>query len=831
MSPRTTQRKSTPADQLELAVQALRRIWLGGPDLRQDIVQAIEYLRRITPQIAATHEASATLDRAIEALSHLPSDEGQRRQIVERLAFNVKAIQPMIGAPDGQREIGKLNTALGERRAGRASSTKKTAKAAISSSTPVAMNDPVAGHFGFGGKRANALENLGIHTVQDVLNHVPRRHIDYSRTIRLDDPLGLRGDITVRGTLSDVRTIYVGTPRVTARLFDGHGSLRLVWFNTFVSKQLTDGTDIYVAGTVTRGRDGLQMTGPEWEYADKAGISTGGLIPVYSLTKGISQVGMRKLTRAALDATRNELKDWLMDARQFIDDDVWSYLPSLEDMYEHLHYPQTKEQFSVAHKRLLFQNLFLLQIGLIQQKATRQREPGRAIGWHRQVVDAFVSTLPFSLTGAQQRVLAEILSDLRQSRPMTRLLQGDVGSGKTVIAAIAARAAQSQGVQTAIMAPTELLAEQHAASIAALFDRLPEGDRPSIGLLTGSTRAAPRREILRQLAAGELDILIGTHALITEDVTFANLGLVIVDEQHRFGVRQRTALAAKAHGYQPHLLSMTATPIPRTLNLVLNGDLDVSILDERPPGRVPISTRAFGEHARSEAYDIVRQEAKAGRQAFVICPLVEGSDSIEARAAVDEAQRLQAQVFPDLKVDVLHGRMSAKAKDEVMGRFRDRQFDILVSTSVVEVGIDIPNATVMLIEGADRFGLAQLHQLRGRVGRGGTRSYCLLLSDDAAGDSEARLHTMVATDDGFVLAEKDLELRGPGDIIGTRQSGLPDLGWLSQGFDARMLDRARSSAERLIASGQHLDAANYPRLHPRLTAFWATRQPADASRS
>nr|MBA2468733.1 DNA helicase RecG [Chloroflexia bacterium] len=375
------------------------------------------------------------------------------------------------------------------------------------------------------------------------------------------------------------------------------------------------------------------------------------------------------------------------------------------------------------------------------------------------------------------------------------------------------------------------LAEQHERSLERLYAALPEAQRPAIALLTGSTRAKRRREIDAALSAGKIDILVGTHALVQNAVTFHDLALAIVDEQHRFGVRQRALLAQKANGLQPHMLSMTATPIPRTLNLVLSGDLDVSIMDEVPKGRIPIETRLYRKAERNDAYRLVREQVKRGCQVFVICPLVEESDTIEAKAAVEEAQRLKEDVFPDLRIDVVHGKMASKKKDEVMTAFRDHEFDILVSTSVIEVGIDIPNATVMMIEGAERFGLSQLHQFRGRVGRGDAQSYCVLLADEATAGGDARLETMVATNDGFLLAEKDLELRGPGDFMGTRQSGLPELGWLEGGFDTRLIEIARAAAERLLAADPEIDIRRFPRLKPRLQQYWATATVIDTSKS
>jgi ATP-dependent DNA helicase RecG len=806
----------------------MRRVWRGGPELHADIALAVTSLKQLTPQVSSTNEVATILGSTVDTLLHLPREQDARRDIVTRLGKQLQAIRPHLGAGEAPVEVGKLNTALGEKRAGRPAKPKVPRVTTVHPLPPDAMITELP-HVGASfAKRYE--EGLNLHSIEDVLRMVPRRHIDYSNTIRLDDPIGLRGEVTVRGKLVEVREIRgAGTPRVQARIFDGAGSLRITWFSTFIAKQLAEGDEIVVSGLIQPGYGGLQMTNPEWERVGRDGLSTGRLIPVYPLTKGVAQKSLRTLTRNALDATKKHLVDWLADAREFIPENAWNALPTLEEMYENIHYPASMDEFTRARARLMFENLFLLQLGLVQQKKRRKQEQGRAFDVDLATVRAFYQTLPFTLTGAQSRAIGEILSDVRQDQPMTRLLQGDVGSGKTVVAATIALVANHNGLQTAIMAPTELLAEQHATSLERLYAQLPDDSRPRLALLTGSTRAAPRRTMLAALAEGEIDVLIGTHALIQDDVIFQSLGLVVIDEQHRFGVRQRGLLTAKAHGYQPHVLSMTATPIPRTLNLVLNGDLDVSIINERPPGRIPIETRRFlGQH-RAEAYQLVREEVATGHQVFVICPLVEGSDTIEAKAAVDEAQRLQEEVFPDLRVDVLHGKMASKNKDEVMNRFRERQFDILVSTSVIEVGIDIPNATVMMIEGADRFGLAQLHQFRGRVGRGGSKSFCLLLADDVSADGDARLHTMVASDDGFILAERDLELRGPGDFLGTRQSGLPELGWLEQGFDTRLLDLARESAERLVAVSPNVDVNRFQRLKPRLQHFWATRQESEST--
>lgn len=810
----------TPPQRIDVVINALRHVWRGGPELQRNLVLALDELSHVRPY-APTHQTDDAISRAIDALNHLPRDEKARRNRVQQIAESMKRVRiDLVQATQPMPETGKLNSTLGPERAGR---LKPSRVKTLSSISPDSL---ITALPGIGPKSIRPFnEGLGIYTVMDLLRLVPRRHIDYSQTTNLSDPLQLRGDITLRGTISNMQVIRAGTPRVQARLVTDTGWIRITWFSTYIEKQISEGSEIVVAGTISPGPGGLQLTNPEWEFVKANGVlQQDTLIPVYPLTKGISQKTMRKHTRNALDAAGDRIVDWLADARQFIDAEVWEYLPAIDEMYENIHYPPHRRDFERARKRLVFESLFLLQLGMLQTRSRNKQADSRALEIDSDELNAFIATLPFQLTGAQRRVVAEIMGDIALPSPMTRLVQGDVGSGKTVVAAIAAWAAWRNGYQSAIMAPTELLAEQHLSSFTRLFAALPQENRPTIAMLTGSTRAKERREILSELVSGDIDILIGTHALYTEDVEFNRLGFVVIDEQHRFGVNQRAELTRKARTYQPHLLSMTATPIPRTLNLVLHGDLDVSIIDERPPGRIPISTRSYVGAERHKAYQLVRHEVQKGHQAFVICPLVTESDTIEARAAVEEAERLQNDVFPDLKVDVLHGKMAARKKDEIMQRFRDREFDILVSTSVIEVGIDIPNATVMMIEGADRFGLAQLHQFRGRVGRAGNQSYCLLLSDATTAENNARLNTMVGTEDGFVLAQKDMELRGPGDIIGTRQSGLPDLDILSQGFDTRILDKAREAAERLITANPEIDEADFPRLKRQLIQYWHHRE-------
>jgi len=458
-----------------------------------------------------------------------------------------------------------------------------------------------------------------------------------------------------------------------------------------------------------------------------------------------------------------------------------------------------------ARRRLAFDELFVLQLALLTYRHEWRSDPGQPIKVREDVLEAYLGGLPYELTEAQKRSLQQILDDLRSEEPMTRLLQGDVGSGKTVVAAAAMAVAASAGSQATLMAPTEILAEQHYRTISGLLGNVLDGEL-QVALLTGSVTGEEREKVYGGLADGTIDIVVGTHALIQEAVSFDRLALAVVDEQHRFGVRQRAALRQK--GYNPHLLVMTATPIPRSLQLTVWGHLDVSVIDEMPPGREPVITRLILPAERERAYGFVRSQVEKGRQVFIICPLVEESDQIEAKAVVQEYERVQKRVFPTLEVGLLHGRMSGEEKDETMACFANGELDILVATSVIEVGIDVPNATVMLIEGAERFGLAQLHQFRGRVGRGEHASYCLLISDSSSDRARERLKAVEATSDGFVLAQKDLEMRGPGEFLGTRQSGLSEAVLamaLADVTDLMLVEQARGAARRFFDTDPELD--------------------------
>jgi ATP-dependent DNA helicase RecG len=469
-----------------------------------------------------------------------------------------------------------------------------------------------------------------------------------------------------------------------------------------------------------------------------------------------------------------------------------------------------------ARRRLAFDELLLIQLGMLNHKRDWQEgQPGNSLKAKPEFLEALLRSLPYDLTPPQQRVLAEIIDDLGKPRPMSRLLQGDVGSGKTVVAAAALLVAVSSGSQGVLMAPTEILAEQHFKTLSQLLAQQPV----TIALLTGSMKKGEKQRIYDRILKGEIDIVVGTHALIQEGVEFKQLGLAVIDEQHRFGVRQRSALRQK--GFNPHVLVMTATPIPRTLALTLYGDLDLSVIDQLPPGRQEIKTKWLAPHQRQSAYKFLRQQVAEGRQAFIICPLIEESEAIEAKAATTEYERLSQGIFPDLRLGLLHGRMTSSEKDEVMQRFRAGGLDILVSTPVVEVGIDVPNATVMLVEGADRFGLSQLHQFRGRVGRGGHQSYCLLLAETPSAEGRERLMLLERTQDGFALAEEDLKMRGPGEFFGIRQSGLPDLR-MARLSDVELLELARKEAILLFERDPGLKRAEHRPLTQELARLWET---------
>lgn len=684
------------------------------------------------------------------------------------------------------------------------------------SSPGMGLDAPVTRLPNVGPTFTQKLAKLGVRTVRDLLYLLPHSYDDFSQ-LRTIDRLNWGEEVTVIGTVWNLKSRIIGEDRkmVTAVVGDGTGEMHMTWFNPFVEKQLRTGHAYAFSGKVDSYRNVLTIRNPAFEPLDKNQLSTGRLVPVYPLTEGLSATWLRRVMSHAVEAWSAEMPDFLPET---VRQDV-GVLP-LADALAQIHFPDSRDQLAAAHRRLSFDDFFLLQMGVLGMRQRFRSAPAQPLPTNAATLATFQETLPFAMTAAQQRALAEIAADLHAGHPMSRLLQGDVGSGKTAVAAAALWVAVANGAQGAIMAPTEILAEQHARSFGRMFAALrhPRANRPvRVVLLTGNMRAAEREAALDALAAGDADIAVGTHALIQRNVTFRELALAVVDEQHRFGVEQRTALRQK--GRQPHLLVMSATPIPRSLALTIYGDLDVSVLDEMPAGRTPIKTKWLTSGQRERAYDFIRRQVQSGRQAFIVYPLVEGSTDSDTKAAVDEHARLQTTIFPNLRLGLLHGRLRGDEKDAVMRAFGQGDLDVLVATSVVEVGIDVPNATVIMIEGAERFGLAQLHQFRGRVGRGEYPSYCILISDATEGESVKRLHALETTHDGFALAQIDLELRGPGDFFGTRQSGLPPL-QTAQLSDLRTLELARAAARKLFDVDPYLSQPEHSLLATQLAAFW-----------
>ena len=680
------------------------------------------------------------------------------------------------------------------------------------------LDSPITAIPGVGPANAEKFARLGVKTIRDLLFMLPRRYDDFS-ALKPINRLQYGDEVTVIGSVWEVslRRTRGGAELIQAILSDGSGTIQCTWFNPYLKDKIRRGQQIVVSGRVDEYQGRLTFSSPEWEHLEKDLLHTARLVPVYPLTEGVSARWLRKLMRRTIDYWAPRVPDFVPDPVL-----VSAGLISLPKAVEQAHFPDSQAQLDAARKRLAFNDLFVLQIGMLRQRQQWKSQAGRVLDVDAATVDGFFSALPFSLTAAQRRAFDDVLGDVRSGQPMNRLIQGDVGSGKTVVAAAAMFAATQTGAQAAIMAPTEILAEQHFNSLSRLFASLDPGRLRHpvvVRLLTGSTPPAERDETGSGLADGRVNVLIGTHALIQEGVAFNDLAFVVIDEQHRFGVTQRAALRQK--GVNPHVLVMTATPIPRTLALTLYGDLDLSVIDEMPPGRQPVETRIVRPAERERVYGFIRAQIEKGRQAYVICPLVEESDKIEAKAAVEEYQRLQRQVFPQFKLGLLHGRLKPDEKEAVMRAFAANELNVLVSTSVVEVGIDVPNATVMLIEGANRFGLAQLHQFRGRVGRGAEKSYCLLLADSTANGTSERLQAVESTTDGFVLAEKDLELRGPGEFFGTRQAGLPDMRFSAMA-DARLIDLARREAENVVAADPDLALPEHAALARRVQDFWSS---------
>lgn len=688
---------------------------------------------------------------------------------------------------------------------------------------------------GWAKRYAQPLRGIGIETVADLIHHYPRRYIDRSKVDRIGD-LKPKTDATFIGTIKKVISQRIPSVRgksktiVTVRVYDGTGLVDLSWFNqTWPLRKFREEQEVAVSGKVTAFRGRLRVQQPAAVEVLKGGdadhVHTGRIVPLHPATEGASAGVIRRLVHDALGRVGKVRDPLPEDIRNRYE------LPALQGAIRHIHFPDQEREELEAKKRLKFDELFFLELGVAMRKHRIEAETeGVAHEPPGELVERFAAALPFELTAAQRRAMGEIAEDMAAPRPMNRLLQGDVGSGKTVVALHACLIAVGSGHQAAIMAPTEVLAGQHLRSVesllagvagrrltgdtagsddsaqASLLEGETAADGPTYALLTASVTGKDRKRILEGISSGEVDVLVGTHALVQEKVEFADLSFAVVDEQHRFGLHQRIALKEK--GAAPDVLIMTATPIPRTLAVTYYGDLDVSVLDEMPAGRQPVETRiARSQAERHRAYDLVRDEVTAGRQAFVVCAAIDEDNRLEVRAAEKEAERLAKDVFPDLRLALLHGRMRPRDKEGGMEAFRAGEADVLISTTVIEVGVDVPNATVMLVENAERFGLAQLHQLRGRIGRGEHRSTCVLFdeSSEENEDARARLAAMNRTTDGFELADEDLRLRGEGTLFDIKQSGMPDLKLARLAYDTDLVEVARDEAFALVASDPKLE--------------------------
>ncbi len=708
--------------------------------------------------------------------------------------------------------------------------------AAATRAAAIRPDMPLGEMPGIGPRTATRLAGLGLLLARDLVHHYPRDYLDYANLVRI---AALQPGTTATVVAVVRRSHAFASPRnpqlaiLELQLQDSTGRLRISKFfagRRFTTpgwlrsqqRQFPPGCSVAASGLVKDTPYGPCLQDPllevlEGPNAPVRSRQIGRLLPVYSLTEGLGAERLRQAIQTVLPATAR----W--------GDPLPAALRRREGLLERaaalrgIHAPNDREELQASRLRLVFDEFLLLQLRLLQRRRLLARRPAPALQLlpgQDSLVRAFLALLPFPLTAAQRRVLAEIRADLGRERPMARLVQGDVGSGKTVVAIASLLSAIEAGCQGALMAPTEVLAEQHARKLGAWLPHL----HVRSALLTGSTPRALRRQLLQDLANGQLQLLVGTHALLEDPVEFARLGLVVVDEQHRFGVDQRNRLLGK--GPQPHLLTMTATPIPRTLALSLHGDLDVSQIDELPPGRTPVRTRLLRAGERAEAHALIREQVALGQRAYVVLPLVEESEKLDLRSAVEVHRQLSEEVFPQLRVGLLHGRMGSAEKQAAIGAFAAGSTDVLVSTTVVEVGVDVPEASVMVIEHAERFGLAQLHQLRGRVGRGAAVSHCLLIHDGRQALAQQRLEVLVRSSDGFEIAEMDLQLRGPGQVLGTRQSGLPDLALASLSDDGAVLEQARRVAAEILAADPDLDA------HPALAAALAEqgRRRAEAAR-
>ena len=679
----------------------------------------------------------------------------------------------------------------------------------------ITLSTPVTEFPGIGPARAKKLEKLGIRTAGDLLRYFPRGYEDRRKSVSIiraseGETVCIQAMVAETPRLSRVRR---GLDLVKVKAVDHSGMLNITYFNqAYLKDALRPGEEYIFYGKVESSGRAKQMTNPVTEPVGKNTV-TGCILPVYPLTAGITNNLLASLTRRAAQDCAHEVREALPD-RVLRDYE----LAQSDFAYKTIHMPDSFELLELARRRLIFEELFYLAAGLALLKERRTGERGHSCPC--ESIAPFLDLLPFAPTAAQLRVIEECRTDMAGTQPMNRLVQGDVGSGKTVVAAAAAWMAIQNGLQAALMAPTEILARQHAQSLHKLL--APVGI--TVGLLVGSMTPAQKKEVKQRLRSGELQFVVGTHALLSGGVDFARLGLVVADEQHRFGVSQRAALTAK--GERPHVLVMSATPIPRTLALIVYGDLDVSVIDQLPPGRTPVDTFVVGEDKRQRMFGFVRKLIQEGRQVYIVCPAVEDDPERweglpDLKAVTTYAKNLQEQVFPDLRVAFVHGKLKAKEKESVMAAFAGGDLDVLVSTTVIEVGVDVPNAALMVVENAERFGLSQLHQLRGRVGRGEHKSYCVLVTGSKSETSRVRLKAMTDTTDGFKIAEEDLKLRGPGDFFGNRQHGLPQLRIADLAGDMRLLSQAQQAAREVLERDPGLTDSQHRMVRERIQTLFA----------
>lgn len=654
------------------------------------------------------------------------------------------------------------------------------------------------------------LEKLGLKTVRDFLCYFPARYDDFSKTKKISE-LKVNEVATIEGKVKSIQNIRTWRKKFSlteAIVEDSSGSMRIVWFNQpFLLRNITKDKSYRFSGKLNSDSHGLYLSSPSYEAAKRTPTNTARLVPVYPETRGLTSRWLRWKISQLLKAYLPQIPEIVPNAilkRQ--------KLLGVQETIKELHFPTNLEKVKEAQKKIAFEEMFLIQLNAIRARKSWEESKAVEIKFDEKLIKKFVASLPFKLTNAQKKSSFQILKDIEKNFPMNRLLEGDVGSGKTVVAAIAALEAMMAGYQTAILAPTEVLARQHFETLGKVL----KGFSQKIGLLTNSEsrtfwKKNTKKNFLGKIRRGDIKILIGTHALIQKNVEFHKLALVIIDEQHRFGVNQRAYLQKQASEIKdglkntiPHLLSMTATPIPRTLALAYFGNLDISLLDEMPKGRKKIATEIIAPASRKKVYSFIKSEIKKGRQVFFIFPLIEESEKIEGKSAKVEFKNLSENIFPDLKIGLLHGRMKPKEKEDAMAKFKNKDLDILVSTSVIEVGVDVPNATIMVIEGSERFGLAQLHQFRGRVGRSEHQSHCFLFTDSTSETTSQRLNALIESEDGFKLAEYDLEIRGPGQFLGTRQSGHPDSAMQYLG-DIKLIQQARLEAQSVFALDPQLE--------------------------